>query len=88
MICIWRVVSNLFRLRLREALSESFFEAVEVRQYKILRETQLIVCSAIDLEELLSTVGSDGLRDKRCRALTASHVNVFAKAFIGYIHLT
>lgn len=55
---------------------------------KILRKTQLKVCSAIDKEELLSTVGGDGLRDKRCRALAASYVNVFAEAVIGYIHLT
>ena len=55
---------------------------------KILRKTQLKVCSAIDKEELLSAVGGDGLCDKRCRALTASLVNVFTEAVIGYIHLT
>ena len=36
---------------------------------------------------LLFAVGGDGLRDKRCRALTASYVNVFAEAVIGHIHL-
>ena len=40
-----------------------------------------------DKEELLSTVRGDGLCDKRCRALTASHVNVFTEAVIGHIHL-
>ena len=54
---------------------------------KILRKTQLKVCSAIDKEELLSTVGSDCLCDEICRALTASHVNVFTEAVIGHIHL-
>lgn len=54
---------------------------------KIFRKMQLKVCSAIDKEELLSTVGGDGLRDKRSCALTASRVNVFAEAVIGHIHL-
>ena len=54
---------------------------------KILRKTQLKVCGAIDKEELLSTVGGDGLRDKRCRALAASLVDAAAEAVIGRIHL-
>ena len=49
---------------------------------------QLKVCGAIDKEELLFAVGGDGLGNERCRALTASQVNVFAKALIGHIHLT
>lgn len=74
-------------LKALRGIKRELFEALEVRQYKKLRETQLKVYSAIDKEESLSTVGSDCLCDEICRALTASHVNVFTEAVIGHIHL-
>ena len=49
---------------------------------------QLSNYGAIDKEESISAVSTNGLCNKICRALTVSLVNVFTEAVIDYIHIT